>query len=105
MPLVFFLGVVVSAAIYSVASCLLFFLVGIFLPIRCATTSTTRLGQGTMTMPQLLSAPPPTVLSSTDLVALRLVRAQIHLAFRVPEAMAPALFVFLLLMIDCGLFE
>ena len=70
-----------------------FFLVGIFLPIRCATTSTTRLGQGPMTIPQLLSAPPPTVLSCTDRVALRPVCAETHLASRVPAAMAPAFFV------------
>jgi len=46
-----------------------------------------------MTMPQLLSAPPPTVLGCTDRVA-RLVRAETDLAIRVPVATAPALFVF-----------
>ena len=44
-----------------------------------------------MTMPQLLSAPPPTVLGCTDRVA-RLVRAETDLAIRVPVATAPALF-------------
>jgi len=83
----------VSAAIYSVGILPSFFLVGIFLPIRCATTSTTRLGQGPMTIPQVLSAPPPTVLSCTDRVALRPVCAETHLASRVPAAMAPAFFV------------
>jgi len=78
----------VSDPIFSVGFLPSFFLVGILVTIRCATISTTGFGQGPMTTRQRPSAPPPTVLGCTDLVA-RLVCAQTHLAFRVPVAMAP----------------